>query len=184
MDSSSSPSSMRWRLAGVSISIIAIISAIVVYISSPLSSSSSLSNSILQLKKSTTTEYSKLSSKEKKQLFKDFAKKFNKNYSDKEEESRYVTFENNLKLIDERNSAEQRKGGTAVHGITVLADFSEEEIFTSKMGFKEATKKNIIKKAKKDDGDFVFSSKKDSSEVVDWSGVYTTKIKDQGYCGR
>ena len=121
---------------------------------------------------------------EKKQLFKDFAKKFNKNYSDKEEESRYVTFEKNLEIIDERNSAEQKKGGTAIHGITIFTDSSEEEIFTSKMGFKEATKRNIINKAQKDDGDYVFSSKKDSSEVVDWSGVYTTKIKDQGYCGR
>jgi len=158
-------------------------------LSSKSSSSSSLSSKkIISLKQSSsssssTTEYSKLSSSEKKQLFQDFTVKFNKKYSDDEEDSRYETFQQNLELIDARNKAEKSKGGNAVHGVTIFADATEDEIMTSKMGFKDATKKSIIKMAKEDSGDSTFKSNKGSKDTVDWSGVYTTGIKDQGYCG-
>jgi hypothetical protein len=134
---------------------------------------SSINKNIMAFKSSSsssTTEYSKLSSTEKKKLFEEFTKKYNKVYDASEEESRYSTFESNLKVIDERNKAEQKKGGNAVHGVTIFADIDEDELLSSKMGFLEATKKNIIKMAKNGD-EKTFDSVEDSEDIVDWSGI-------------
>jgi C1A family cysteine protease len=86
-----------------------------------------------------------------------------------------------LALIDERNKKELAKGGTAVHGITKFADFSQEEIRSRLLNKKVKDSEKF-----KSDGDKVVKKvarKSDSVTSVDWSNVYTTAVKDQGYCG-
>jgi len=175
------PTAATRTWGAVVVSIFVIVS-LVVFMSTK-SSMSSINKNIMAFKSSSSsTVYSKLSSTEKKKLFEEFTKKYNKVYDSSEEESRFSTFKSNLEVIDERNKAEQRKGGSAVHGVTIFADIGEDELLSSKMGFLEATKKNIIKMAKNGD-ETTFDSVEDSEDIVDWSGVYTTQIKDQGYCG-
>lgn len=108
---------------------------------------------------------------------------YNKQYSSPAiEESRFNYFVNNLKLADARNLAELEKGGTAVHGITKFFDNDEKEFQTyflgSKSSFKPSETNNTLKtvapatKAALRDGEF-----------VNWAGILTTPVKNQGYCG-
>jgi C1A family cysteine protease len=81
-----------------------------------------------------------------------------------------------LKIADQRNQEELEHGGSAVHGITFLSDLSEDEFkakfLTSDVSLKSKTP------------EFAPTSTKNvSAALVDWTGVYTTPVKDQGYCG-
>jgi C1A family cysteine protease len=82
-----------------------------------------------------------------------------------------------LKLADERNAAEIAAGGSAVHGITKFSDWSTEE-FTAFLGASKPS--GHASKAEKAQ---VVHSKQQSSAVVDWTGIYTTPVKNQGQCG-
>ena len=110
--------------------------------------------------------------------FKSFMQTWNKKYSSIEEERlRFGHFINNLRLIDARNVMEREANGTAVHGITRFTDLSEEEFFAryltvdmTKAQNSKAIPVSITKPVA-------------SGTTVDWTGVYTTPVKDQGYCG-
>ena len=99
-------------------------------------------------------------------------------YDDEEEEERYSHFLKFLEKVDERNSNEQSKGGSAVHGITAFSDLSTDEFKSIYLGFKPSDSTAIYSKIEADVPEYTGSEK-----VVDWSGVLTTGIKDQGYCG-
>eukprot|EP00341_Mesodinium_pulex_P002796 CAMPEP_0116909632 /NCGR_PEP_ID=MMETSP0467-20121206/14391_1 /TAXON_ID=283647 /ORGANISM="Mesodinium pulex, Strain SPMC105" /LENGTH=284 /DNA_ID=CAMNT_0004585027 /DNA_START=159 /DNA_END=1013 /DNA_ORIENTATION=+ len=93
-----------------------------------------------------------------------------------EEQTRYQTFVSNLKSIDERNEIERKAGGSAIHGITKFTDMSQEE-FAAKFLTADAsmrTKSAEVAEVPPYTG---------SSSSKDWTGVYTTPVKDQGYCG-
>lgn len=107
-----------------------------------------------------------------------FKKDFGKKYSTMVEEAeRYETFVENLKVIDARNALERAAGGSAEHGVTQFSDISQDE-FASRyllskpsMRFKNAKVMTDIPKYTGPSG------------LVDWTGIYTTDVKDQGYCG-
>lgn len=109
-------------------------------------------------------------------LWKAFKEEHKKSYADDAEEShRFAIFVQNLKLIDERNAAET---GTAVHGITKFCDQTVEEFKASHLNYvpseNNITRTPAIGLPKPVEG---------ARLVQDWTGTYTTPVKDQGYCG-
>jgi C1A family cysteine protease len=117
---------------------------------------------------------------ELKSLWENFKANFQRSYSTMEEEThRFHVFIENLKLSDHRNEQELKNGGSAVHGITKFFDLSQAEFQTNfltsdpslKLG--EATVDPNLKLGAPDA----------SLGLIDWTGKYTTDVKDQGYCG-
>jgi len=96
-----------------------------------------------------------------------------KSYTVKEESSKFATFVQTLKVIDARNNAEN---GTALHGINKFSDLSEDEFaakyLTAKPNPKTASTKYMT-----------MATAPVGASVIDWTGVFTTAVKDQGYCG-
>eukprot|EP00618_Florenciella_parvula_P036491 CAMPEP_0119483076 /NCGR_PEP_ID=MMETSP1344-20130328/10639_1 /TAXON_ID=236787 /ORGANISM="Florenciella parvula, Strain CCMP2471" /LENGTH=333 /DNA_ID=CAMNT_0007517539 /DNA_START=64 /DNA_END=1065 /DNA_ORIENTATION=+ len=108
-------------------------------------------------------------------MWNSFKADFNKVYENAEEEAaRFETFVRNLAIIDQRNAAET---GTATHGITKFADLSAAEFKEHYTNY-EPSKKNLRTKTAK-----VEPLAAGSGVSQDWTGVYTTPVKDQGYCG-
>lgn len=103
--------------------------------------------------------------------------------SDSVEAARYQNFLSNLESIDSRNADEATNGGTAVHGINMFADASATEL-SSLLGYK-ATESTSARRlaAKMKKGSSPSRKTASSDTLVDWSGVYTTPVKNQGYCG-
>lgn len=113
--------------------------------------------------------------KSQKYLWESFKEEHHKDYSTMEEETkRFHTFVENLKLIDERNKEEKN---TAVHGITKFADLSEGEFRKAYLNYKPDANKNRTK------AEHIKPLKEGASVKQDWTGIYTTPVKDQGYCG-
>jgi hypothetical protein len=98
---------------------------------------------------------------------------FNRTYSAEEEQTRFGVFVENLKLIDERNAED---GPSVVHGITQFSDMTQGEFeFTMLMA-----RPNEYKNAVPDDTPPL---KEGEQAEQDWTGKYTTSVKDQGRCG-
>jgi len=111
-----------------------------------------------------------------KMMFEAFKKEHGKNYSTMDEEtSRFGNFVANLKMIHERNVAERKAGGSAAHGVTRFADLSHEQFVSQYLGYIPTDKSNA-KVA-------TVAPYKGTDSLVDWTGIYTTPVKDQGYCG-
>ena len=111
-----------------------------------------------------------------KYLFENFKNEHNKNYATKEEEAhRFEVFVSNLKTIDERNELEK---GTAVHGITKFADLTKKEFKTSYLNYKPNPNR-----ANRTMATGIKPLLAGETASKDWTGVYTTPVKDQGYCG-
>jgi len=108
-------------------------------------------------------------------LWKQFKQEYHRSYDEIEEPKRFQVFIENLKIIDERNNAE---AGSAVHGINKFSDLSEEEF---KSRYLTAVP-NPGAQAGKVVLDYVEPYHGPSS-LVDWTGRFTTPVKDQGYCG-
>ena len=105
-------------------------------------------------------------------LWKEFKQKYNKNYDEQEDPKRFLVFLENLLLIDQRNALDSNR----VHGITMFSDMYQDE-FEKK--YNQAIKPNLRSNTKNIDTDI----KSAASTFIDWTGVYTTPVKDQGYCG-
>lgn len=109
-------------------------------------------------------------------LFAAFKEKFNRKYSSEEEEIlRFKNFVDNLKIIEKRNAAEK---GSATHGVTRFSDLSEKEFANTYLTLdisKRSVNATLITAP--------VASVKAQDTLVDWSGTYTTDVKDQGYCG-
>jgi len=108
-------------------------------------------------------------------MFSQFKQEFPSTYSTAPEPTRFENFVANLKAIDERNQAET---GSAVHGITRFADLTQEEFRDQFLTGKSSADSKSGLKSHVDHVPAV-----NSTGLVDWSGVYTTPVKDQGYCG-
>lgn len=72
--------------------------------------------------------------------------------------------------------AEANSGGSAVHGITMFADLVPSE-FEQYLGYVQTTSSVDVEYYDGEDYTGELTS-------VDWTDVYTTPVKDQGYCGR
>ena len=78
--------------------------------------------------------------------------------------------------MTERNRIET---GSATFGINKFADLSEKEfssyyLTATPPDFSHRNNSNILTHVPKYEG---------TQSLVDWTGVYTTPVKDQGYCG-
>lgn len=111
-----------------------------------------------------------------KNLWETFKSKFHKIYDSLEEDKfRFATFIKNLITVDERNAIEAKNRGSAIHGITQFSDLSQAEFETRYLTAKP-TQKSLHAGAKPDHSVGVIDS---TAGLVDWTGKYTTPIKDQ-----
>ena len=84
--------------------------------------------------------------------------------------------------IDALNDREKLKNGSAVYGITSLSDLSQDEFHSKYLGGRlvedidgDSSERRLMEAAP--------SIEYTGTETsVDWSGRYTTPIKDQGQC--
>jgi len=101
---------------------------------------------------------------------------YNKRYaSPAEDASRFAIFVQNLAVADARNVAEQAAGGSAIHGVTKFSDLSQDE-FASRYLKSVPPVGNTAERN-------VLPIDESVSTSQDWTGTYTTPVKDQGYCG-
>jgi len=113
-----------------------------------------------------------------KAMFEDFKATFGKRYSTMEEESRrFFLFIENLKVADSRNAAEQKAGGSAVHGVTKFSDLSQVEFETNFL-LSDPSMRSAAREVAAD-----LPAPDTTTGLVDWTGKWTTPVKDQGYCG-
>jgi len=146
-----------------------IVGALLTYTNSFSSSTKTMSLEIDDLR----IKYSELDNTSIIQLFEEFKVKYNKTYQSVDEESiRYIYFRNFLQVIDDRNGNDT----LAVHGITKFADLSTDEFKKVSLGYKPLITTNNAKP--------VYLDSYDGNETyINWADVYTTAVKDQGYCG-
>jgi len=109
-------------------------------------------------------------------MWEQFKAEHQREYASMEEEiSRFGNFITNLQLADLRNEKERMNNGTATHGITRFSDLSQEEF----------NKFFLASKIEKSGGEPapLFSYDGASGSSVDWTGKYTTPVKNQAQCG-
>merc|ERR1740130_194908 len=87
----------------------------------------------------------------------------------------FITFVENLRLIDERNEAELAVGGEPVHGLTPLVDMSQQEYEEAMLDDRDILKHQPGAVAV----EMPFLEPPFSS---DWSGVATMPVRNQGSC--
>jgi C1A family cysteine protease len=113
-----------------------------------------------------------------KLMWEAFKEEHKRHYSTEDEEyRRYGIFLRTLKLIDERNAEERANGGSAVHDITRFADRTQEE-FEKLLNYEPAPES-----LRGDATEVEVPPYEGTESLVDWTGKYTTPVKDQGYCG-
>jgi len=113
-----------------------------------------------------------------KVLFENFKAVNGKKYSTMEEETkRFYIFIDNLKVADARNAAEFKAGGSAVHGVTKFSDLSQVEFETQYL-LSDESMRNPAREVLTE-----VPVPVNAGSTKDWSGVLTTAVKDQGYCG-
>jgi C1A family cysteine protease len=130
--------------------------------------------------------YGQLSDEEKKSLFNEFKSTYKKRYSSGAEEAkRYANFLEFLDLVDDRNEEEAFAGASGFHGITKFADWSQAEFEESLLTFKssDSVEEEFYRSA---ESEGIYENVQITSlgvRSVDWTGVLTTSVKNQGYCG-
>lgn len=93
-----------------------------------------------------------------------------RSYTNEEDRTRFGIFVDNLKIIDERNSLETN---TAIHGINKFTDLSHDEFkerYLTAHRPSSGAKRTVVDYVKPIEG---------ADSLVDWTGVYTTPVKDQ-----
>jgi hypothetical protein len=118
---------------------------------------------------------------QQKHMWETYKTEYNRNFPTMEEESmRFAYFLENLKIADLRNEKERKAGGTAIHGITKFAHLSQSEFAQTFL------KADVSKKTPISQRENVVSSvpaPTSPAALVDWTGIYTTPVKDQViYC--
>jgi hypothetical protein len=112
---------------------------------------------------------------QQKYMWETFKKEHGRNYATMEEETqRFGFFMENMKVADLRNEKEAKNGGTAIHGVTRFSDLSQAEF--------ESRYLTADVRMKEKSADTGFTGKKPletTATVVDWTGIYTTPVKDQ-----
>jgi cathepsin F len=114
-----------------------------------------------------------------KDMWATFKKDWRKEYASPEEENkRYGIFLENLKLADQRNWEERLEGGDATHGVTKFMDIHVDDF---KARFRNAD--SSLRSTEDAIEATITAEPVEDAKVVDWSGKYTTAVKDQGECG-
>jgi len=117
-----------------------------------------------------------------KAMWEEFKNSHQKNYATMDEEkTRFGYFLENLKMADLRNANERKNGGTAVHGITRFSDLSQAEFESRYLTADKRMKSSREGVKVMTDADL--PPVKAGTGLVNWSGILTTPVKDQGYCG-
>ena len=112
--------------------------------------------------------------------WKDFKLRFNKQYDYQEDTQRFLIFLDNLRLIEERNRLDKNR----VHGITKFSDLSQAEFENIyNQASKPRSSLRSLKSGSVVSSTFMTRDLTTATNFVDWTGVYTTPVKDQGYCG-
>lgn len=115
-------------------------------------------------------------------MFSQYKEDFQRTYAESDDNMRLAYFLSFLDKVDERNEKEAIAGGTAVHGITMFADMSDEE-FNAYRGVKFEMK-DVYKDSEIALPAVVEEVKYNKDKIVDWTGKYTSYgVKNQGYCG-
>jgi len=108
-------------------------------------------------------------------MFMSFMKEHGKSYATMEEEmERFTVFVANLKVIDARNADD-----TAQHGITKFSDLTSEEFKKRYINYKP----DAARLADRTMDNTIVPLPQGRREVADWTGKYTTPVKNQGGCG-
>jgi hypothetical protein len=97
----------------------------------------------------------------------------------REEKKRYNLFQESLLRIDNLNDLEKSRNGTAIYGITTMADLSLEECAKEYLGGRPAELDEDERRSLKASPHIGY----DYVGIKDWTGVLTTPVKDQGPCG-
>jgi C1A family cysteine protease len=113
-----------------------------------------------------------------KMMFDQFKTDFQKKYEAHEEESRFLNFVETVRTIRQRNQEEKAKGGSAQHGITRFADLSKDEFKARYLTYQP-----LSSSERSNSTSVKIPKYQGTDSLVDWAGVYTTPVKDQGYCG-
>lgn len=112
---------------------------------------------------------------QQKYMWDSFKREHGRSYSTMEEETqRFGYFLENLKMADLRNEQERKNGGSATFGITRFSDLSQAE-FESRYLTSTVSPTQDKNAAELPDG----VKLNGGIGLVDWSGVYTTPVKDQ-----
>jgi hypothetical protein len=121
-------------------------------------------------------EYKGLDEDGVKYLFNAFTETYEKDYKDEDMGKKYTSFKSTLTKVDERNARAKSTGSSTVHGLTKFSDMSDEEFKSTLLKAQPPEKKGFrtIAKPMKYSG---------SGSAVMWDGIYTTAVRDQGYCG-
>jgi len=115
---------------------------------------------------------------QQKYMWESYKMEHGKSYDTMETESRkFSIFLENLKLADRRNDAERKSGGSAIHGITKFSDLSQAEFESNFLT------SDVSMKSKNVEVTVMAGAPDAAAGLVDWTGKYTTPVKDQGYCG-
>jgi C1A family cysteine protease len=112
-------------------------------------------------------------------MWEDFKTTHNRSYGKAEDEHRFAIFVNNLKTADLRNQQEIANGGEECHGITQFSDITQEEFEATYLG--SHPNPAAVSAGEHTPIDTENVSAYPTSK--DWTGVYTTPVKDQGSCG-
>ena len=143
------------------------------------------------------TMFANFSTPAQQKLFSMFLEKYSKGYDPSQYGELFKTFKYNLDKIDTRNAAESARGGSARHGITKFTGSTDEELSKIRGAKKPDDKSSSSDSSSSSDTASIaktmnkrgyatpVSASKYSGTAtsVDWSGTYTTAIRDQGYCG-
>jgi Cathepsin propeptide inhibitor domain (I29) len=127
-------------------------------------------------------KYMSLSPEEHLDLFTTFMSDYGKVYTDEDEErARLEIFISNLAMIDQRNEDELEAEGTAVHGITQFADLTPEEFQSLYLGALHVPEKAISTRRSAVPSVHMAVATQGGTRVAqNWTGIYTTPVKDQG----
>jgi len=111
------------------------------------------------------------------EMWESFKSEYGKTYDSETETKRFGYFLENLKIADSRNAEERKAGGSAVFGVTKFSDLTQAEFESRYLTADESMK--IVS----DDVATFVDQPDTTTGLIDWSGKYTTPVKDQGYCG-
>ena len=96
-----------------------------------------------------------------------------------EEKLRFELFQKRLANIDELNARERVRRSGTVHGITIFSDLTDHEFRTRQLGNKPSDPDTFDTFSKTVEPMMYRGAVKE----VDWTGIYTTPVKNQGQCG-
>jgi len=135
-------------------------------------------------------KYGLLDDEKKAELYSQFVREYRKYYKSNEYKQRFKIFKNNLITIDERNNNEKIAGGSAIHALNRFSDLSFNECKRYLFGIDLNKELSYMKKkVDMEHNDWELEVETEDMKYisnltyVNWTGIYTTPVKDQGSCG-